>query len=444
MRGAGTIFALSSGRPPAGVAVVRVSGAGARFALEALAGVVGAPRRMRLATLRDPATFEPLDRALTVFFPGPASATGEDIAEFHLHGGLAVVADVLAALGRLQGLRLAEPGDFTRRAFANGVMDLAAVEGLADLIGAATSGQRRQALAQASGALGAAVAGWRERLIGIAALVEASIDFSDEGDVPADLVATARTALAALDRDVAAALDGARRGERMRSGLVVVIAGPPNAGKSSLLNALARREVAIVSALPGTTRDAIEVHLDLDGLPVTVIDTAGLREGADPVEKEGIRRAHARMALADLVLWLEPADEPATPPPAGAAPVWRVGTKRDLAGGGPSDSDSKRDGVRHRVSTRSGAGLDALVADIAAAAAEMVGGEPPLVTRARQAQALDVALAALRDAGGRPDAAPELMAEDLRRAARALGEVVGMVDVEDVLDAIFRQFCVGK
>ena len=395
----------------------------------------------RCATRR---SVEPLDRALTVYFPGPASATGEDIAEFHLHGGRAVVADVLAALGRLEGLRLAEPGDFTRRAFANGVMDLAAVEGLADLIGAATSGQRRQALAQASGALGAAVAGWRERLIAIAALVEASIDFSDEGDVPAGLVATARTELTALERDVAAALAGARRGERMRSGLVVVIAGPPNAGKSSLLNALARREVAIVSAVPGTTRDAIEVHLDLDGLPVTVIDTAGLREGADPVEKEGIRRARERMALADLVLWLEPADGPGEAPPVVTAPVWRVATKCDLAERDPSDSDSKRDGVRHRVSAGAGTGLDALVADLAAAAAEMVGGEPPLVTRARQARALDAAAAALGEAAARPDALPELMAEDLRRAARALGEVVGMVDVEDVLDAIFRQFCIGK
>ncbi|WP_126401650.1 tRNA uridine-5-carboxymethylaminomethyl(34) synthesis GTPase MnmE [Blastochloris tepida] len=444
MSGADTIFALSSGRPPAGVAVVRVSGAGARFALETLAGAVGEPRRMGLVTLRDPTTKEALDRALTVYFPGPASATGEDIAEFHLHGGRAVVADVLAALGRLDGLRLAEPGEFTRRAFANGVMDLAAVEGLADLIAAETSGQRRQALAQASGALGAAVAGWRERLVGIMALVEASIDFSDEGDVPTNLVASAQTDVAALQRDVAAALDGARRGERMRSGLVVVIAGPPNAGKSSLLNALARREVAIVSAVPGTTRDAIEVHLDLDGLPVTVIDTAGLREGADPVEKEGIRRARERMALADLVLWLEPADAPGEAAPEVLAPLWRVATKCDLAEPPPSDSDSKRDAVRHRVSARSGAGLDGLVVDLTAAAAELIGGEPPLVTRARQAQALDAALAALGEANRRADSHPELIAEDLRRAAAALGEVIGMVDVEDVLDAIFRQFCVGK
>jgi tRNA modification GTPase len=436
-----TIFALSSGRPPAGIAVVRVAGPRARFALETLAGAVGEPRRLRLAVLRDPASGEALDRALTVFCPGPASATGDDVAELHLHGGRAVVADVLAALGRLEGLRPAEPGEFTRRAFANGVMDLASVEGLADLIAAETTAQRRQALRQAEGALGAAVAGWRQRLIGIAALAEAAIDFADEGDVPADqLLEPARLEAAALQADIEAALAGARRGERVRGGLTVVIAGPPNAGKSSLLNALARRDVAIVSAQPGTTRDAIEVHLDLDGVAVTVIDTAGLRDGADPVEAEGIRRALARMALADLVLWLEPADGTPDAPPALAAPVWRIATKQDVA----TAEGPPADGVRHRVSAASGVGLDGLVGDLAATAAALVGGEPALVTRQRQAAALGDAAAALGEAATRSDSLPELLAEDVRRAGRALGRVVGTVDVEDVLDAIFRQFCIGK
>jgi tRNA modification GTPase len=437
-----TIFALSSGRPPAGIAVVRVAGPKARFALETLAGGIGEPRRLRLATLRDQASGEVLDRALTVFCPGPASATGDDIAEFHLHGGRAVVADVLAALGRLDGLSLAEPGEFTRRAFANGVMDLAAVEGLADLIAAETSAQRRQALRQSDGALGAAVAGWRERLIGIAALAEAAIDFADEGDVAADeLLGPARQEAAALKADIATVLADARRGERVRGGVPVVIAGPPNAGKSSLLNALARRDVAIVSAQPGTTRDAIEVHLDLDGVAVTVIDTAGIREGADPVEAEGIRRARARMALAELVLWLEPAGGVPEAPPELAVPVWRIATKADVAAAAPGPGS---DGIRHRISVASGAGLDGLVGDLAATVGDLVGGEPALVTRQRQAVALAEAAAALGEATTRSDSSPELLAEDIRRAGRALGQVVGAVDVEDVLDAIFRQFCIGK
>ncbi|ALK11048.1 tRNA modification GTPase MnmE [Blastochloris viridis] len=423
--------------------MVRVAGPNARSALEALAGSVGEPRRVRLVSLRDPNSGEALDRGLTVLFPAPASATGDDVAEFHLHGGRAVVADVLAALGRLDGLRLAEPGEFTRRAFANGVLDLAAVEGLADLIAADTTAQRRQALRQAEGALGGVVAGWRERLIGIAALAEAAIDFADADDVPDGLIGPARAAAAALLGDIEAVLAGARRGERVRGGLTVVIAGPPNAGKSSLLNALARREVAIVSATPGTTRDAIEVHLDLDGVAVTVIDTAGLRDGVDPVEAEGIKRALARMALADLVLWLEPAGAAAAEPPAVAAPVWRVGTKHDLDTG---EAGAERDdgAERHRISVVSGAGLNRLVAELARVAVDLVGGEPALVTRARQAAALRAVAAALGEAVQRSDSAPELFAEDLRRAARGLGQVVGAVDVEDVLDAVFRQFCIGK
>src|SRR6201993_1508395 len=302
-----TIFALSSGRPPSAIAIVRVSGPQASAALKVLAGKTPAPRVATRALLRD-VEGQAIDDAVVLYFPGPASATGEDVAEFHIHGGRAVLTSLLASLAAMKNLRAAEPGEFTRRAFEHGKLDLTEAEGLDDLIRADTDRQRRQALRQLKGLLGDKARDWRAQIIEAQALIEAGIDFSDEGDVPSELIAPAvakiRTLLAEI-RDVLAA-EG--RGERLREGLVVAIAGPPNVGKSTLMNQLAQREGAIVSPHAGTTRDAIEVQLDLDGYPVTVIDTAGIRETDDPVEQEGGRRARTRAAEADLVLWLADAD----------------------------------------------------------------------------------------------------------------------------------------
>jgi tRNA modification GTPase len=305
-----TIFALASGQGRSGISVIRISGPSARMVLDSVAGgVPGQPRRLALRTLVDPSTGEKLDQALAVWMPAPASFTGEDQAELHIHGGAAVRAAVLSALFKVEGCRPAAAGEFTRRAFLNGKMDLSAVEGLADLIDAETQAQRRQALRQLDGHLGRRVEDWRERIIGVMALLEASLDFSDEGDVGDTLEQQALPLLEALRTEIAGCLDDGQRGERLRDGFTVVLAGPPNAGKSTLLNALARREVAIVSPEPGTTRDAIEVRLELNGLPVTLVDTAGMREACDPVEREGVSRTRRRMRSADLVVWLTPVNE---------------------------------------------------------------------------------------------------------------------------------------
>ncbi|MBV9556795.1 MAG: tRNA uridine-5-carboxymethylaminomethyl(34) synthesis GTPase MnmE, partial [Pseudolabrys sp.] len=325
-----TIFALSSGRPPAAIAVVRISGPRAGDALKALTGKVPAPRQAALATVRNGA--DEIDQALVLWFPGPNSETGEDTAELQLHGGRAVVAGVFAALAKVDGLRPAEPGEFTRRAFENGKLDLTKVEGLADLIGADTQAQRRQALRQLKGLLGERAQAWRERLISALALVEAGIDFSDEGDVSGDLVAPALKTARGLAGELRDVLSQGDRGERLREGFVVAIAGPPNAGKSTLLNRLARREAAIVSPFAGTTRDVIEVHLDLGGYPVTLLDTAGIRDSDEPVEMEGIRRARERAAAADLILWVMDVSAAAeSRPPEGGPPVWIIQNKLDLA-----------------------------------------------------------------------------------------------------------------
>jgi tRNA modification GTPase len=440
-----TIFALSSGRPPAAIAVVRISGARARFALETMIGRVPEPRRAAFAKVRDPANGEAIDAGLVLWFPGPKSETGEDMAELQLHGGRAVLAATLAALGRLDGFRLADPGEFTRRAFANGRLDLTAVEGLADLIYAETEAQRRQAYRQLGGSLGRQAEAWRTRLIEALALVEAGIDFSDEADVPEGLVAPALAAARTLRDEIAAVLADERRGERLRDGLTVAIAGPPNAGKSSLLNRIAQREAAIVTPFPGTTRDVIEVHLDLGGYPVTLLDTAGIRAAEDPVEQEGVRRAQARASAADLVLWVIDAAEVAVGKPelaADARPLWTVWNKIDLL-----DSGSQRLPATPReylVSALTGSGLEGLISALSGFVRDaFMAGEDVLVTRERHRAALEDVVCALdraQDAGGHED----IVAEELRLAARALGRLTGRVDVEDVLDVIFRDFCIGK
>src|SRR3954464_2006859 len=375
-----TIFALSSGRPPAAIAVVRVSGPQARAALEALGGKLPEPRRAALRRMRDPATQAVLDEALVLWFPGPNTETAEDMAELHLHGGRAVVAAVLGELGKLPGFRPAEGGEFTRRAFENGRMDLTAVEGLADLVFAETEAQRAQAMRQYQGLLGGRAEAWRQKLIGALALIEARIDFSDEADVPEDLIGPALHAARELLDEIEKTLADKHRGERLREGLVVAIAGPPNAGKSSLLNRLARREAAIVSPYAGTTRDVIEVHLDLGGYPVTLLDTAGVRESDDPVEQEGVRRAKARAAAADLVLWVEEAGSRARQK-SGLKKQWVVHNKSDLLD--PHASGGASTGI-FVISALTGKGLDELIEALTGyAAAYFQGGESAVVTRQR-------------------------------------------------------------
>jgi tRNA modification GTPase len=448
-----TIFALSSGRPPSAIAVIRISGPQARTALERLIGRVPDARKAALARVCDPENGEAIDEALALWFPAPHSETGEDVAELQLHGGQAVIAAVLKALGTVAGCRLAEPGEFTRRAFENGKLDLTAVEALGDLIFAETSAQRRQAFRQLKGLIGDRAEAWRGRLIEALALVEARIDFSDEADVPEDLIAPAAAIARSLRDEIAAALADGRRGERLRDGLVVAIAGPPNAGKSTLFNRLARREAAIVSPYAGTTRDVIEVHLNLDGYPLTILDTAGIRGSCEPVEQEGIRRARARAAEADLVLWV-------TDVSAGGRmgtemaqlkegpPHWLIQNKIDLLRSAPAQSKKDEHEFIFSLSATEGEGLEELIAALAQFATDLfAGGENAVVTRARHREMLEQTVAALdRAVAEGADASPreELIAEELRQASSALGRLTGRVDVEDVLDKIFRDFCIGK
>jgi tRNA modification GTPase len=432
-----TICALASASGRAGVAVIRVSGPAAGSALRALCGPLPPPRHASLRKLKDPESGNLLDRGLVLWLPGPGSFTGEDMGELHIHGSRAVVGLVIGALLSVDRVRLAEPGEFARRAFENGRLDLTEVEGLADLIAAETEAQARQALAQSEGGARALYEDWREKLVGAQALAEAGLDFADEADVAADAGAKADAIVAKLLEGISHHLAD-RRGERLRDGFRVVIAGPPNAGKSSLLNALARRDVAIVSEEAGTTRDVIEVHLDLRGLPVIVIDTAGLREASGAVEAEGVRRALARIEDADLVLWLIDATAPEpVPMPEFAAVVVPVANKIDVA-----PSPSMPDGLA--VSAKTGEGVSELVDLLAEeAGTALAAGEPPIITRARHRAELEaVAEALYRYQQVR--AGPEFKAEELRIAARHLGRLTGRIDVEEVLGAIFSEFCIGK
>lgn len=445
-----TIFALATAPGRSGVAVVRISGPGAAAALASLMKrALPEPRRAVLATLRDPATGDALDDALVLRFAAPASFTGEDVVELHLHGGRAVVAGVIEALAALPGLRVAEPGEFTRRAFENAKLDLTEAEAVADLIDAETTAQRRQALRQMDGALGRLYDGWRERLTRSLAHMEADIDFADE-DLPGGVADAVRPVVERLMAEIAAHLSDGGRGERLREGLHIAIVGAPNAGKSSLLNALARRDAAIVSARAGTTRDVIEVHLDLGGYPVVLADTAGLREAAaDEVEEEGIRRARDRAARADVKVAVFDATalpllDPATETLIDADTVV-VFNKCDLSIGSdlPIPLPSVSGLPPLLVSARTGAGLAALEERLTAFSADRLAvGSAPTLTRARHRAALEDCRDALERALSAP--LPELAAEDIRLASRALGRITGRVDVEDLLDIIFRDFCIGK
>lgn len=437
-----TIFALSSGAGRAGVAVIRVSGPAAVTVLDLMAPPRPKPRFAAFRKIIHPLTGEPIDEALVLMFAAPRTETGEDMAELHVHGGRAVVEATLAALAVVPGCRLAEAGEFARRSFDNGKIDLTAAEGLADLVDAETEAQRRQALAQAGGALAKLYDGWRTEIIAAQALAEAAIDFADEGDVGHRVFAHAWSEVASLKNSIERHLDDGRRGEILRDGYQVVLAGPPNAGKSSLLNALARRDAAIVSPEAGTTRDVIEVRLDLGGVPVVVADTAGLHEATAAVEREGIRRTRARARAADLVVWLIDGAQadPVPPPPdlvTAGTDLIVVRSKADLAGG--------NDGADLALSATTGAGIDDLAAAIARRAkARTAAREAPALTRTRHRLQLAACCEALERFLTGDQANPELRAEDLRQAASAVGRITGRVDVEDVLDQVFGRFCIGK
>lgn len=428
-----TIFALSSGAPPAGVAVVRISGPMAGGAIDRMTGKARPiERRATLRTLSDPATGQPLDRALVLWLPGPGSATGEDMAEFHLHGGRAVTAAVLDALGRLPGLRPAAPGEFTRRAFETGRIDLNEAEALADLLAAETDAQRRNAMLLAGGALSRALDDWQGRVLVLSARLEALLDFSDEEDVGETVQAGIDPAFAAelagLDADVAR-WRGRAPVERLRDGVRVVLAGPPNAGKSTLLNALAGREAAIVTPVAGTTRDLIEVPVGLCGLPFLLTDTAGLHEGGDdPVEAIGIERAARAIGAADIVLWL---GDP------GLAPVGalRIGAQADRRALDAAGFDLL-------LSARSGEGMGQLVARLVELAGALLPAEGEAALSARQREALDALGDALALARGEGD--PVLVAEALRLARGAIDRLTGRAGTEDMLDGLFGRFCIGK
>jgi len=429
-----TIVALSSAPGRAGVAVVRISGPRVRFVLETFAGTLPAPREAALRRLRD-ADGITIDTALVLFFPGPASFTGEDVAEFHIHGSRAVLARLLVVLTVLPDVRLAEAGEFTRRAFEAGKLDLAAVEGLADLIDSETEWQRKQALRQMDGALGRLTAGWRAKLVDAMSLLAAELDFSDEGDVGGPLQEQALTLAEEVLASLRQVLGSFAIGERVREGFVVVLAGPPNAGKSSLLNTLAQRDVAIVSPIAGTTRDALEVRLDLAGLPVILIDTAGLRDSVDPIEAEGVRRARALVERADLVLGLRSIDS-APYQVEDDAPVLRIATKSDLPGDALAGELA--------ISVKSGNGLAELLSEIVERLGKLDQGEPALLTRERHRAAVTDAIAAIERAVRAEHGQSELIAEDLRLAVVALERLVGRIDVEHVLDRLFAGFCIGK
>jgi tRNA modification GTPase len=451
---ADTIFAPATAAGRAAVAVLRISGPDARRAVLRLAGGLPPPRIAQRRRLVDPQSGEALDEGLVLWFPAPRSATGEDVAELHLHGSRAVLAAVMQALARL-GLRLAEPGEFTRRAFLNGKLDLLQAEAIADLAAAETEAQRRQAMRQLGGELGDVYRSWRGRLTRILAHLEAAIDFPDE-DLPPEIEDRISGEIEALLAEIERHLADGHRGERLRDGIDVAILGPPNAGKSSLLNRIARRDVAITSPVPGTTRDVIEVAIDLAGYPVVLADTAGLRDSADAIEQEGKRRAVQRAEQAEIRLFVFDIAQPADAAGASAWPgadTILVANKIDLAPTAETDLSPPAPPVSALpisalpisalpISALTAEGIDRLLTVLGERVAQTYRIEAPVLTRARHRQALEEAAAALRRSCSA--ALPELRAEDLRLALRSLGRITGAVDVEDLLDVIFRDFCIGK
>ncbi len=441
-----TIAALSSGAVPSGVAVIRVSGPRAKAAVEALTGrAPPKPGKVSLRVFRKGG--EPLDKGLLVWFASPKSFTGEDVAEFQTHGGRAVVDGVLAALSEIEGVRFAEAGEFSKQAFLNGRLDLTEVEGLADLVNAETSLQRRQALAQMSGALAELYESWRGRLIRALGFVEAEIDFSDE-DLPDGLTGETVPVISKLIEEVRGHLEGAHLGERLRDGFRVAIYGAPNVGKSSLLNRLAERDVAIVSEQPGTTRDFLEVHLNLGGVPVTVVDTAGLRSAEDEIERIGVARGLVQASEADLRLLVmeagagDPVDLYET-----ARPHVVALNKSDLmAGSPPATQKELADLPSFLISAKEGTGIGDLLDFISKRFRERVEAAPAVVpTRIRHREILTRYEFALQRALKVVDKeSPDLLAEELRQAMWALGEITGRAGVEDMLDVVFKDFCIGK
>jgi tRNA modification GTPase len=445
-----TIIALASGSGRAGVAVVRISGPGALGILSHFSThPAPLPRHAAVRELRD-GEGEFLDEALVIWMPGPASYTGEDVVEFHVHGGPAVVGAVLASGLKSRLCRIADPGEFTRRAFEAGRLDLTQAEAIADLIDAETEGQRRQAGRLFQGEASTIFEGWRGLLVSAMAALEASIDFPDESDVPGEVNLTALEPIESLAADLESALGDSARLRSVREGFRVAILGAPNAGKSSLMNRLARREAAIVSPVAGTTRDVVEVRLVLAGYPVWVADTAGLRQAKDAIEAEGVRRAIVRAEEADLRIWVEDASDPAdvsretSAPPNPRPGDLRVLNKADLIDSAPDSAGSEDTFV---VSATTGAGFDALERRLVQIVRERLDAdEAPLVTRARHRELVEDALASVERAleGARIGIGAELVSEDLRLAARALGRITGSIDAEDLLDRIFSQFCIGK
>lgn len=436
-----TIFAVASGAGRSAVAVIRLSGPQTQSILIGLTGRVPQPRRATLMRLRDGSSAEVIDQGLVLWFPGPGSFTGEDCAELQVHGSRAVIAILVRYLAGLPGVRPAEAGEFTRRAFLNGRMDLTQVEGLADLIDSETEQQRRQSLSQLDGVLGRKTENWRRRLMEALAFAEADIDFVEESDAPSNVQPHIKTLIAPLISDIQNTLKTAQSGEMLRDGFLVVICGCPNVGKSTFLNVIAKRDVALVSEHAGTTRDALEIFLDLDGLPIRMIDTAGLQVTDNPVEKSGIAKARHYIAQADLVLWLHDLTVSQDLPPdiGSSAPQWRVRTKIDREDYEKSDCD-------YEISSANGDGIAALLAAIAEfAQTRLDAGGAGMMLRERHRLAFKETLIALERATGADcNGGLEFLTEDLRLAARCLGRVTGRVGVEDVLDDIFLRFCIGK
>jgi tRNA modification GTPase len=422
---AGTIVALSSGRPPSAIAVVRTSGSSAFAAAERLAGPLPPARQAALRRLKNPRDDSLIDEALLLRFDAPQSATGENIVEYQCHGGRATVDALIRALLECPGIRLAEPGEFTRRALGNGRIDLTEAEGLADLLSAETELQRRSAMARAGGALRARLDDWRERLLALSARAEVAIDFADEEEGEPDPALAGDTALLAREMDE---LIAAPRVEPLRDGIRVVVAGPPNAGKSSLVNALAQSERVIVTPVAGTTRDAIEVPLSIGGVPIVLVDTAGLRDSGDVVESIGIERAHGEVKRADLLVWMGEAGEGPDHPG-----LVEVRGKADLGAA---------DDFRLAVSAKTGQGLVELIQRIIAKAAELLPHGDELALDRRQHDLLAEAQSAL--VRGAAQSEPVLLAEELRVARHAIDQISGRAGVDDLLDALFGRFCLGK